>query len=546
MVTKQQHFNKPQLRSATIDAPSEILIAGRGTGKTTKVLARKTAQKYFGTMPRGTHVLLHSTFTQAFTRTLKELIRGWQDLGYVMGHHFLVCEKPTDKWKKKWNWQGPFAPPLDYKYFVSWWNGAVGQIVSQERVGSSNGISIDSIVGDEAKLLDEEKFNTELLPANRGIIKAFEGNPYHHGITLTSDMPVGTSGRWLLDKFNAMDKEVVNEIWQLQTIRFILLHEKMPIAKNAIKKEIQKQIDVIDAEVNVLRKGLLYYHEASTIDNIHALGIDYIKQQLRDSSEFQINTQILNLRPLRLEDGFYPDFDENYHGYFAEEESYFDKISIDPITAEFDCRKDKDLVPTAALHIALDYNRRIHPIVTGQDNGKEIKAVGGIHSLYPGKLKEALQLWISYYKPHKKKVVYYWYDHTAVGGENETAKCEDVVAALRSAGWVVIEQYLGKAPGHESKYEMYGHLLQEDGHYPRVFRINRETCKSLVLSIGMAEAEQRKKGFGKDKKSEHDPNFPAEESTHYSDALDMMLYGMLESGLDYTVLDKPRESIILS
>ena len=237
MVTKQQHFNKPQLRSATIDAPSEILIAGRGTGKTTKVLARKTAQKYFGTMPRGTHVLLHSTFTQAFTRTLKELIRGWQDLGYVMGHHFLVCEKPTDKWKKKWNWQGPFAPPLDYKYFVSWWNGAVGQIVSQERVGSSNGISIDSIVGDEAKLLDEEKFNTELLPANRGIIKAFEGNPYHHGITLTSDMPVGTSGRWLLDKFNAMDKEVVNEIWQLQTIRFILLHEKMPIAKNAIKKE---------------------------------------------------------------------------------------------------------------------------------------------------------------------------------------------------------------------------------------------------------------------------------------------------------------------
>ncbi|MBC7689370.1 MAG: hypothetical protein H7211_14460 [Aquabacterium sp.] len=497
-------------------------------------------------MPRGTHVLLHSTFTQAFTRTLKELIRGWQDLGYVMGHHFLVCEKPNEKWKKKWNWPGPYAPPLDYKYFVSWWNGAVGQIVSQERVGSSNGISIDSIVGDEAKLLNEEKFNTELLPANRGIIKAFEGNPYHHGITLTSDMPVGTSGRWLLDKFNAMDKEVVNQIWQLQTIRFILLHEKMPLANLGAKKEIQKQVDIIDAEVNVLRKGLLYYHEATTIDNIHALGLDYIKQQLRDSSEFQINTQILNLRPLRLEDGFYPDFDENYHGYFAEEESYFDRISIDPITAEFDCRKDKDLNPGAALHIALDYNRRIHPIVTGQDNGKEIKAVSGIHSLYPGKLKEALQLWIAYYKTHKKKVVYYWYDHTAIGGENETAKCDDVVTALRAAGWVVIEQYLGKAPGHESKYEMYGHLLQEDGHYPRVFRINRETCKSLVLSIGMAEAEQRKKGFGKDKKSEHDPNFPPEESTHYSDALDMMLYGMLESGLDYTLIDKPRESIIVS
>lgn len=538
MVVIKKHFNKPQLRSAVIDAPSEVFIAGRGTGKTTIVLARKTAIKYFDTMPRGTHVILGATFTQLFTRTLKELIRGWQEIGYVMDHHFLVGTKPTEKWKKKWNWQGPFAPPLDYKYFISWWNGAVGQMVSQERVGSSNGINIDSISGDEAKYLDEKKFNTELSPANRGINKAFENNVYHHGVTLTTDMPVGTGGRWLLDKINAMDKAAVAEIWKYQAAKYKLLYLFLPNAKSAAaKKEIEKQVFVIDQELNALRKGLLYYHEASTIDNIHALGLDYIKQQLRDTSSFQFDTQILNIRPLRLEDGFYPDLDENYHGYFKEDRNYFDNRIIDPFNPALDCRKDNDLDPNAALHITLDYNRRIHPIVTAQDNGKEIRALKCIHALYPGKLKEALGLWCEYYKSHKKKVVYYWYDHTAVGGENETEKCQDVIDALEKEGWIVMPMYIGKAPVHESKYRMWGHLLCEDQYYPRVFRVNRENCDKLILSMGLAEAEQRKDGFGKDKKSEHDANFPADESTHYSDAMDMMVFGMLEcDDLSYDII----------
>ena len=532
---KQIHYNKPQLRTMMIGAPSEVVIAGRGTGKTIGILAPKSAQCYLKTMPRGTGVILNATFTQAFTRTLKELIRGWQMMGYVMDHHFLVGTRPSAAWKKKWNWQGPFAPPLDYKYFVSWYNGAVAQIVSQERVGSSNGISIDWIIGDEAKLLNEVKLKTELLPANRGIIPAFANNPYHHGVTFTTDMPIGTSGRWLLDKINDMDVEVVNQIWQLQLVKYQLVHSYLPKANTAGAKEIAKQIAVVEDEIMCLRKGLLYYHEASTLDNIHALGLDYIKQQLRDTSKFQFDTQILNLRPLRLEDGFYPDFNEEYHGYFAEEEGYFDNRIIDPFNANLDCRKDKDLDPNAPLHIALDYNRRIHPIVVAQDNSKEIRALNGIHALYPDKLKEAVKKFNEYYKTHKRKLVYYWYDHTAIGGENETEKCQDVIDALEKDGWIVIAMYIGKAPGHETKYRMYDHLLTEDGKYNRVLRVNRENCKSLVHSIGMAEAEQRKDGFGKDKKSEHDPNFPAEESTHYSDALDMIVYGMLESGLDYGV-----------
>ena len=317
------HMNKPQLRSKAIDAPTEIAVMGRGTGKTVGILARKTSEKYFGTMPRSTGVILGATYTQLTSRTLPELIKGLQMFGYQMDHHF-VWGRPPEKWKKKWKWKGPYAPPIDYKYVLSWWNGAIAKLVSQERPGSSNGISIDWIIGDELKYINEQKLNTELLPANRGIIPEFADNPYHHGMTFTTDMPVGTSGRWIFEMEKKMDREKVNQIWELQVCKFQLNHLLKKETRKLFRDELIKQINVLDDEMNDLRRGLLYYHEASTLDNIHALGMDYIKQQLRDTSPFQFDTQILNLRPLRLEDGFYPDFDEEMHGYFAENEDYFE------------------------------------------------------------------------------------------------------------------------------------------------------------------------------------------------------------------------------
>jgi hypothetical protein len=532
MAVKRLHYNKPQLRSMLISAPSEVFIAGRGTGKTVGPLAIKSSQCYFKTMPRGTGVVLNATYTQAFTRTLKELVRGWQMLGYVMNHHFIIGKRPPDKWKKMWKWQEPYAPPLEYKYTISWWNSAIAQIVSQDRPGSSNGLSIDWIIGDEAKLLNEEKYKTELSPANRGLIPAFSNNPYHHGVTFTTDMPVGTAGRWLIERENAMDKKVINEIWQLQKVKHHLKHVLYPQQSKPVQREIELQLQVIEEELNDKRKGLLYYHEASTLDNVHAVGADYIKQQLRDTSEFQFNTQILNLRPLRLEDGFYPDFDEELHGYFAEHEDYFDNLLYDPLTTELDCRKDKDLDPNAPLHIGLDYNRRIHPISVGQVTSTEVRSIKGIHSMYPGKLKQALELFVEYYKPHKYKKVYYWFDHTAVSDEHETRRCDDVTNYLKKNGWMVREMHIGQQPGHEVRYNMWGDLLT--GKMDKMFRINRENCSKLILSMSLAEAEQRKDGYGKEKKTERDPRFPADESTHYSDAQDTWVYGVLLSKLNIT------------
>ena len=303
--------------------------------------------------------------------------------------------------------------------------------------------------------------------------------------------------------------------------------------RKSFQNELQKQIAVLDEELTDLRTGLLYYHEASTLDNIHALGIEFIKQQLRNTTIFQFDTQILNLRPMRMEDGFYPDFDEDTQGYFAENAGYFDKLSYDPYDLRLDCRKDSDLLPNAPLHIAMDPNRRIHAISVGQVTKTQIKSIKGVHSLYPDKLKKAVQDFCDYYKPHKRKFVYYWYDQSSVGDMYDTRICDDVVSILRKNDWIVKEMYLGAIPGHEERFRMWGDLLTKNGKYSRTYSINRENCKHLILSKQQAEAEQRKDGFGKSKKTEHDPNFPAEESTHYSDAEDTWVFGVLESDMTF-------------
>ncbi len=524
-----------------VGAPNEYAVMGRGTGKTEGILSKKT-ERYLHSMPRGAGVCLGRTFVQILTRTLPGLIYGWEKAGYQMDKHYVIGKRPPAKWLKAWNWKGPLRPPLNYEYFISWWNGGGIHLVSQDRAGSSNGITIDWLFGDEAKLLNREKLTRELLPANRGIVHDFKDNPYHHGMTFTTDMPIGTSGRWILDMEKEMDKARVTEILQLQLVRYKLVEMGHAKTTKMFHQELGKQISVIDDEIRLLRMGdkskseakLLYYHEASALENIHALGFEYIKEQMRDTSLFEFDTQILNKRPLRLEDGFYPDLVEEIHGYFSYDYSYIDKIGYDFDRLKLkDCRRDADVDPDQPLHIALDSNRSIHPLVVAQVKEREIRQLNGLHVLYPLKLNNVLKTFVEYYRFHRTKRIIYWYDHTMVGEQRNDRICDEVVAYLEKEGWSVQQCYIGKASPHEARYRMWGHLLKETGKYKQVFRYNRDNCESLALSMYQTQAERRKDGFGKDKSTERDTKFPQEQAPHYSEAEDMLVYGLLESGIDY-------------
>jgi hypothetical protein len=531
MDEQQIYLNDMQMDGAIVNAQSEIGECARGTGKTTGRLSVKSADTFVKTMPRSTGAIIGATYNQILTRTLPELVKGWQMLGYDMDHHFIVGKTPTDRWKSMWYWKPPYSPIFDFKYAVTWYNGATFRLVSQDRPGSGNGMSVDHHLGDEAKLLNEQKYRTEFLPANRGYVREFANNPHHHGYILTTDMPVGTAGRWILDMKKSMNVEKVDQIKQYQ-----LLIAKLKTAKGWKENpKVLRAIQEVEDIINDCRRNLLHYYEYSTLTNIYALGVDYIYQQMRDTSVSQFETQILNLKPQRVEDGFYPDFDEEYHGYFANDNDVLDKMGFDmSLIKQLNCLRDTDVAMDQPLHIALDYNRRIHPLEVVQLFPGEIRHINALEALYPHKLKDVLQTFIEYYKPKLYKVVYYWYDHTAVGDQNETRICDDVINTLRAAGWAVIPMYFGHAVSHEAKYRMWGNLLLEKGKYDKKFRTNRERCDHCITSMNRAPAIQNKDGFGKDKSSERKENVPANEATHHSDALDMVVWGLLHSGMDYS------------
>lgn len=538
MLQEQIHYNKPQLRSMIVNAPEEWAVWARGTGKTKGLIAPKSA-KYLNMMPRCVGVFVGATFQQLLTRTLPPVIAGWEKLGYINGIHYNIGVKPSQSFRDKWKWKGPYHLPLNFEYFISWWNGAGIQLISQDRAGSSNGVSIDFIMGDEAKLLNEQRLKEELFPANRGIHRELVGNPHHHGKTFSTDMPVGTAGRWILNKERDMDPHRLHAIITMEGKMYELRQLLNKTHALAARENIRQSLARCETDANILRKNFVYYHEASVLDNIHALGIDYIKEEARSLSNFEFRTALMNQRPYKLEDGFYPALDEEKHGYFAYDYHQIDKVRYnwDMLNKIVDCRKDADINAGQPLHMAMDYNRRIWPIVTAQPvahaNGiNELRTLSAIHVLYPKTLEDALDKWNDYYKYHPIKVVYFWYDHTALTETRSTIR-EDIVTGLRKRGWTVIERYFGKTLDQERRYILNDDLLRENGKLNWYARFNRDNCKYLLLSMYQTLAEEKNKGFGKSKKTERDPKFPADEAPHFGDAWDTLVYGIVYSGLNY-------------
>jgi len=79
-------------------------------------------------------------------------------------------------------------------------NGSIAYIISQDRPGTSNSLTLDYLIGDEAKYLDYEKLKDETFPANGGYKGHFGNRSYHHSMLFISDIgnPMKHSEKWLL------------------------------------------------------------------------------------------------------------------------------------------------------------------------------------------------------------------------------------------------------------------------------------------------------------------------------------------------------------
>ncbi|REE01120.1 hypothetical protein [Marinoscillum furvescens] len=542
---KRIHHNIPQILINMIWAQVTICIWGRATGKTEGPGTDFTLRNAL-TMPKSLGGIVSVTFDKMLMFIIPKLVKGWQRYGYIQDTHFWVRKFAPKELKR----EKPFLPVTDPKYFIHWFNGSGQQLISLDRVGISNASDLDYIYGDEARFFKEDNF-AEVVNANRGNAEHFGHLSQHHSILLTTDMPRDQRGRWLFHYYDQVDREVIDGIMmlrqrvqeleqQLEEINQKLYTGGVSEYQEKKRRKVQRLIDDFESGLNELRKGTVFVSEASTLDNVDALGIDAILNFKRNLSEYVFRLSVLNERIAQVENGFYSMFDPDTHCYTATNYSYLDKLQLDDYSqaATADCRWYSDYDASRPLHISCDHNAAINWIVTGQIHKarKEARQLNAMYVERPLKIRHLIKKWYDYHKYHLKKnpTVVFWYDHTSVGdnASKDLNFAEEIKSILRKLDCKVISKYIGRTPFHSTKYEFWGSLLEgkrEDGWK---FMVNESTHQEAIVAIQGTEVKiSGKNGFEKDKSKERDKNFPQVEAPHVTEAMDTLWWGLLESDI---------------
>ena len=230
--SKRVYFNKPQLLTQYIGAKTTVIVAGRRTGKTDSI-ASPFVLRNMQRMPGSTGGIVVPTFKHGLTNTLPGLLAAWKRWGYINGVHYVVGRKPPKSFSK------PITEPADYEHVITFYNGSVAIIISQDRPGSSNSLTLSWLLIDEAKFIDYNKLKDETLPANGGIRSYFGHHSFNHSMMVLSDMPQTTKGSWFLHYEDKMDTELIDtikgtiyKIWQTMLHPEIQQRQVTPTVQN--------------------------------------------------------------------------------------------------------------------------------------------------------------------------------------------------------------------------------------------------------------------------------------------------------------------------
>ena len=501
---KQVYFNKPQRLTQLIAANTTVIVAGRRTGKTDSIAAPFVLRN-MQRMPGSTGGIVVPTFKHGLTNTLPGLLAAWKRWGYINGLHYVVGRKPPKSFAR------PIIEPNDYEHVISFYNGSCAVIISQDRPGSSNSLTLSWLLVDEAKFIDYQKLKDETLPANGGIKSHFGKHSCNHSIMILSDMPQTQKGSWFLHYRDKMDADLIRtiegtvyEIWRVkERIR------SLRAAGQPVPDYLQGHLRRLDTALNKMRSVAVYYREYSSIENLQLLGENYIKQMKRDLTPLTFQTSILCQRIGIAKDGFYSSMREG-HKYDASNFSQLDElfrsslvISNGAVCANLDATCDADVDPDAPLCIGMDYNANINWIVTGQPRDRRLNIVKSFYVKFERKIPALIDDFCAYYRNHRNKTVIYYYDATALNSNyavNEQDVRWWVIHELERHGWTVEAVYLGNPMRHDEKYLLINQAFA--GRQRLMPFFNRTNNEDLILAIQAAGVSRGRNGFRKDKAGE--------------------------------------------
>ena len=491
----KEYFHHAQQEVLFTPAKTKVVVAGRGWGKG-PVQAAFYLQN-FQRMPGCFGGLVGPNARRALSNTLPSMLLHWERWGYKRDVHWMIGKKPP----KSLGWGEPLFKPDYWENVLSFYNGSIAYIISQDRPGTSNSFSLDFVGIDEAKFIDFEQLKDETLPANRGNKQSFGHHYFHHGMLITSDMPVTKKGSWFLNYKDKCDPELI------ETIQGLVYH--IWGVKNKIQEQLKRgetpkpylkdYLRVQYRDLARLASTAVFYKEYSSLENMQLLGEDYIRQMKRDLPPLTFQTSILCKRIGIARDGFYSSMTEG-HKYSATDFSYLDSLEyqFDKLKDE-SCLMDADLDRDAPICIAFDYNANINWLVAGQPQSEKLRVLKSFYVKYERKLEALVDDFCKYYRHQRRKEVIFYYDATALGS-NYAVNDEDfrfvIVQYFTARGWIVREVYIGKPMAHMDKYLLINRMFSHRAKLMPMF--NEQNNEDLLISVQTAGVYNG----GKDKRGE--------------------------------------------
>jgi len=506
---KTIRLNRSQALIKLVNANVTYVLAPRGNGKTYSIGDR--IENLSELMPRSQILLLSDTYKRLQDKIVPNICDYFiNHAGLIEGEDFVIYKKPPEHFIK------PLIPLHNYEYVVSFADGMALCLVSGQSEGNANAFNAQAMIIDEAKFVKRENVIQASLVL-RGAFEHFGHLPeYRSKWFFTDKYPdAGSNIKWLLgEKDNASDMQLINSVITLQLKIFELDHQIANAINDSSKYLIKKKKAEIEKKLNDIRKRLTFYCEGLAFENIDNLGEKYYRDQKRDLTKFEYDIAILNKDPDIVENAFYPALNSEQH--------YYTEMN--------------DIDTALPLGIAFDYNWRITPMAVAQYSklpGNDyctFNTVAGIHTLADGGIVATCKAFAQQFQQHKNKTVYYAFDHTAVGKSTANEPFyRIVVSTLRSLGWNVVDKYIGQASMHNIRFETIKQAMLRQGEGSIHF--NKLRCKYLLLSMQQAGAIISNGETKKDKSKEKRLNFPAEETTDYSEAWDCLIWAELQHKL---------------
>jgi len=510
------------------------LYAGRGTGKSTDILAGRS-EDIVREMPRGMFVFTSDTYVNLMTNIIPNIILGWeQRYDFYEGKHFVVDEEPPA------NWDRPFySRTFEYKHTISTWNGCKFFLTSIDRPSANAGLSVVHIFGDESKYLREKKLN-KLFPTLRGNPKLFGHSPYFLGKTFVSDManPLIGEDDWMLRMEKNMDRKqialaiqtglVVNEI-SLELYEA----EQKGLSPDKIKL-ITRNLSRWEDRWRKVRMHSVFFGIVSSYANADILTYEYFQNLLSTLDFEEYKTAVLSIRKtLATNERFYARLDQK-HFY----QDGYDYTLIDRHRLRDELKENSLMLrycdANAPLEGGFDSGNMLSLVIGQQHNVGEYRILKNFYTIPPRWIRELADDFVEYFKFHQRKVLYLWYDRAANAyksvGQDVASKVKNSIEKDRfgrATGWEVKLMSIGQGDIlHTEEYDLMMVMLGEtDKRLPKI-KIDEFNCKELKSSLELApvKAGTGKEKVMKDKSSERlMPSRLPMESTNMSDAFKYLI-----------------------